>query len=289
MALPRDDTAVDYPIGATSSAGTVLHTEETERGLAIVLDRTAFHPLDGHWPDQPADRGHLHLDGGPAVPIVDALVGATEGERLFVGDDVPVRTGTAGWAFVVVHLAPRGSAVREGDTVRVVVDSEYRAALSIGHTACHLAALALDRALADAWTKTVPVDSLGSPAFDMLAIETSEIVAHGARDTYRIGRSLRKKGFDAASFDDAAAVAARVDEVLAAWTASDASVHVDVPDAALSARRSWVCDLPEGEARIPCGGTHVPSLADLGRVSVSLDVEDVEGARRVVMTTTATG
>lgn len=289
MALPSTDTVVDYPSGAAASAGAVLHAQETDRGLAVVLDRTAFHPVDGHWPDQPADRGALELADGSVVEIVDALVGATDGETLFLGADVPVRTGTAGWAFVVAHVVSAGSAVPAGDTVRVVVDESYRADLSIGHTACHLAALALDRALADAWTKPVPADALGAPAFDMLAIETSEILERGARDTYRIGRSLRKKGFAPAIFDDPETLAHRIDGILAEWIATDAAVHVDAPDAALGARRSWVCDLPDGTAAIPCGGTHVRSLAELGRVSVTFDVADVDGARRVVMHTAATG
>jgi len=292
MPFPDQDTVVEYPEGATESAGSVLHVEELApprpdvRGeLGVVLDRTAFHPVDGHWPDQPADRGRLILADGTGVDILDARVGATDGERLCVGRDVPVRTGTPGWAFVVVHVVPAGTPVHEGDRVGIFADAAYRDALSRGHTACHLASLALDRVVADAWSKEVQTDALGAPAFDALAIETSEIVRDGARDVYRIGRSLRKNGFDPAAFDDPAGVAARVEEVLAGWIASDAPVRVDAPEPGLGARRSWVCALPGREARIPCGGTHVTALGDLGRVSVSFDVADADGARRVVMTT----
>ena len=286
MSFRTEDTVVDYPSGATESAGTVLHVEETERGTAVVLDRTAFHPVDGHWPDQPADRGRLVLADGTAVDILDALVGATDGDRLFIGDDVPVRTGTEGWGFLVVHVVPAGVAIREGDRVEVVADAGYRAALSRGHTACHLASLALDRALAGAWSKEVQSDSLGAPAFDQLAIERSEILEDGARDTYRIGKSLRKKGFDPTAFDDVDALAARVDKTLAAWIATNAAVRVETPEPGIGARRSWVCALPEHEARIPCGGTHAHSLGELGSVTVGFEVTDVPGARTVVMTTT---
>ncbi len=288
MTLPTADTAVDYPRGAVESDGTVVHVADaTGDLLAVLLDRTAFHPVDAHWPDQPADRGMLEIAGGAVVPIVDAVVAATDGETLFLGDDVPVRTGTEGWVFAVAHLVPAGSPVAAGDAVRVVVDADHRAALSIGHTACHLASLALDRALTDAWSKPVPGDALGAPGFDAQAIETSTILERGSRDVYRIGKSLRRKGFDPAAFDDPAAVADRINAILAEWAATGAAVHVDAPDAGLSARRSWVCELPEGEARIPCGGTHAASLADLGTVSVAFAVEDVPGARQVVMTTTA--
>jgi alanyl-tRNA synthetase len=287
MPLPSADTIVEYPSGATASTGTVLHVEEVDGALAVVLDRTAFHPVDAHWPDQPADRGRLILADGTSVDIVDAQVGATDGERLHIGGDVPVRTGTPGWAFVVVHLVAKDAAVREGETVGVEVDAGFRTALSVGHTACHLASLALDRALAGSWTKPAPADPLGAPAFDQLAIERSEIIEHGARDTYRIGKSLRKKGFPPSVFDDPAAVADAVNEQLSEWVATDAPVRVETPEPGLGARRSWVCALPEGEARIPCGGTHVGALGALGRVAVAFEVDDADGARTVVMTTTA--
>lgn len=291
MPLPTDDTIVEYPSGSVSSRGTVLHVEDLDGARAVVLDRTAFHPVDANWPDQPADRGSLVLADGTAVDIMDAQVGAVDGERLYVGTEAAReargRAAEAEWATVVVHLVPPGTAIREGDVVAVDVDAGYRAALSAGHTACHLASLALDRVLADAWTKPAPADSLGAPAFDQLAIESSEIVEHGARDAYRIGKSLRKKGFPPSAFDDVAAVAAAVNEQLSAWIATDAPVHVEAPEPGIGARRAWVCALPEGEARIPCGGTHVDRLGALGRVAVAFEVADADGARHVVMTTTS--
>jgi alanyl-tRNA synthetase len=269
MPLPTTDTIVDFPSGAVRSTGTVLHVEESGGALRVVLDRTAFHPVAAQWPDQPADRGRLSLADGTAVDILDAQVLANGDARL------------------VVHLVAPDAPVREGDTVTVEVDAGFRAALSAGHTACHVASLALDRALADFWTKPAPTDSLGAPAFDQSAIERSEIVEHGARDTYRIGKSLRKKGFPPTAFDDPAAIADAVNTQLAEWIATDATVRVEAPEPGLGARRAWVCALPEGEARIPCGGTHVDRLGELGRVAVAFEVGDADGARTVVMTTTA--
>jgi hypothetical protein len=108
-------------------------------------------------------------------PVLDAVVGATAGEGILVGADIPVRTGAEGWAFVVVHVLPHDALVAAGDRAEVTVDAGYRAALSAGHTGCHLASLALDRALADAWGKDVPTDALGSPGFDALACQSSRI------------------------------------------------------------------------------------------------------------------
>ena len=85
------------------------------------------------------------------------------------------------------------------------VDAEHRAALSAGHTGCHLAAVALNAALAARWRKPVRTDGLGHPDFDQLAIVSSRIVPDGAVDTYRLGRSLRKKGFDVDGLADVTA------------------------------------------------------------------------------------
>lgn len=280
-------TVVTYPAGATTSRGTVVHVGEAPDGLlAIVLDQTAFHPVDTAWPDQPADRGTLEI-AGSRHRVVGAVVGASQGDTLALGPDVPVRTGTEGWTFVVAHLVEPGTPIAVGDTAEVTVDAAHRAALSAGHTACHLAALALDAALAGAWRKEAPSDALGAPAFDALAIQESRILPDGSRDVYRIGKSLRRKGFDPAALDDLDALVARVDAQLAAWIAAGGAVHVEPEGPTLADRRTWVCELPGGPARIPCGGTHVTGLGELAAVHVAFAARPVEGGLELVMTTTA--
>ncbi|GAA1692884.1 hypothetical protein GCM10009792_10930 [Microcella alkalica] len=286
MALPHRDTLVSYPDGVTASTGVVLHVEQLEEGLAaVILDSTACHPADTAWPDQPADRGLMRGAAGDAQ-IVDAVMGGVSDGRLHLGRELPVRTGTDGWTFVVGHIVD-GETPAEGDTVEVVVDAELRSALSAGHTACHLASLALDGALSDAWSKETPTDALGHPAFDQLAIVTSRIHEHGSADTYRIGKSLRRKGFVPASLDDPDAVAARANALLAGWVEAGGAVRVERDDDAITARRTWVCALPDGEVRIPCGGTHVDDLSAFAGLEVALERTEIEGGLQLVMTTTA--
>lgn len=282
LRMISSDTIVDYPEGATSSRGVVLATLPLPDGLGVVLDRTAFHAVDAGWPDQPADRGTL-----AGHPVLDAIVGATEGGEVLVGDAIPVRTGAEGWSFVVVHVVAPETRVSAGDEVEVTVDEGYRHALSAGHTACHLASLALDAALADAWTKAVPLDALGAPGFDALACASSRIHEHGSLDTYRIGRSLRRKGFDVTALDDIASVADAANARLAEWVATGAGIRIDRDGHGLGDRRRWVCELPGGEAVIPCGGTHLASLGELAAVRVDLARDDVEGGIALTMTTTA--
>lgn len=282
-------TAVDYPRGATASTSRVVHVHHRDARVAVVLERTAFHPVDAGWPDQPADRGVLRTAEGVVHPILDAVVAATQGDELMLGADIPVRTGTEGWTFVVAHLldgaAPSLPAV--GDHVTVEADAGYRTALSMGHTACHLASLALDAALAGAWRKEVPRDALGAPGFDALAIEESRIVEHGSHDRYRIGKSLRRRGFDPVALDDLARIEAHANGLLADWVASGAPVRIETDGPALADRRRWVCDLPGRAARIPCGGTHIDALSRVSAISVTLATAAADGGLELTMRTTA--
>lgn len=284
MTLPTADTRVTYPDGATNSDGTVLHVEGMPGGRsAVILDVTAFHPVDTAWPDQPADRGTL-TDARGTQPIVDAVTGGIHDGALHLGADLPVRTGTAGWVFVVAHLID-GVPPEIGEHVRVEVDVAHRRALSAAHTACHLAALALDAALADAWTKPAPTDALGNPAFDSLAIQQSRILPHGSVDTYRVGKSLRRKGFTVAALDDLEAVAARTDAQLAAWLAAGGVVQIARDDDGLSSRRTWTCALPDGVTDIPCGGTHIDDIAEISGISTSLEAVEAPGGLELTMRT----
>ncbi|MFF3602048.1 alanyl-tRNA editing protein, partial [Kitasatospora indigofera] len=288
--LSGADTIVSYPRGDTSNTGLVLHREALPRAddgsadgqrWAVLLDTTSCHPVNAGWPDQGADRAVLQpaaSDPTQATPVVDCVVAATDGTQLLLGADIPVRPGTPGWAFVVAHIVEDPSSLAEGERVELVVDAEYRRALSLGHSGCHLAALALNRAVAGRWGKEVRADGLGSPDFDGIAIESSLIGELGSVDSYRLNKSLRRKGFDADGLSDALPeIGAAINASLAEWTAGPGLIHIDAEGPRLSDRRYWVCELPDGTVRIPCGGTHARSLAELGAVTVALELGDVDG------------
>ena len=286
VSLPTVDTTVTYPAGAVESSGTVLHVSDADGARVVLLDTTAVHPVDAGWPDQGADRAVLTTADGTSHEIRDAVVAATDGTDLFLGADIPVKKGTEGWAFTVAHLLPAGAAVREGDSVRIDVDAAYRSALSAGHTACHLASLALNRQLAGAWKKDVLSDAAGNPNFDALAIETSTITEHGSTDVYRLGKSLRRKGFVPDTLlADLPAAEAGINAILADWTATGAEVRIECDGVGLTDMRRWSVDLPGGTVSIPCGGTHAASLKETGGIQVTLTTEEGDGAVTVTMDT----
>ncbi|WP_104199872.1 metal-dependent hydrolase [Cryobacterium sp. Y29] len=288
MTLPTEDTRVLYPSGAIDTQATVLHSEPLGDGrFAVLLDATCVHPVDAGWPDQGPDLALLH-HGAAFWPVEDCIVGATDGSTLYIGDDIPVAKGTPGWAFVVVHVVD-ATGLNAGDTVTVEVDDGLRDATSAGHTSCHLASLALNDALSGRWKKEVRPDALGAPDFDGLAIDESLIGPNASVDTYRLGKSLRKKGFSVDGLAEAlASVEATVNATLAGWVGTHAEVRIDRDGYLLTDRRYWVCELPDASVRIPCGGTHVTSLGTLGAVTVTLTLHDLNGTDVLTMNTSAT-
>jgi alanyl-tRNA synthetase len=291
MTLPLTDTLVTYPAGSVLDRATVLSVVVRDADVVVLTDATPFHPVDPRWPDQGTDLGTLTCAGGSAT-VVEATMGATDGTDLLVGEDVTVRRGTPGWVFVVAHLLPVDAPLPvEGEEVTLAVDGAHRAALSAGHTACHVVALALNAALADRWRGPFGsggrTDGLGNPDFDQLAITSSVIDPFGATDAYRVGKSLRKKGFDPTDLQGALpGVADRANHLLAGWVAGGAPVELEVSGPRLTDLRTWICRLPEGTQRIPCGGTHLSSLNELSDIRVALTFDAAAG--ELVMTTAAT-
>ncbi|MHA7984162.1 metal-dependent hydrolase [Rathayibacter sp. CAU 1779] len=287
MPLPSTDTVVLYPTANAESlraGAVVLHVQPYGDGHEVVLlDRTPAHPIDRAWPDQGPDRGTILVDERE-LPLLDVVVAATDGTGLFIGDEIPVRRGTEGWAFVVAHVLETPSRIAVGDEAVVAVDERHRRALSVGHTLCHLASLALNAALADRWSKPAREDALGRPDFDHEAIQSSTIVPNGSVDVFRLNKSLRRKGFATDGLAESLTALTEITAAaLAQWVATDAAVHIERDGDGLGDPRYWVCELPEASARIACGGTHVSRLGELGSVSVQFELGDDAGTLMLTM------
>lgn len=107
----------------------------------------------------------------------------------------------------------------------------------------------------------------------------------GSVDTYRLGKGLRKRGFSADQLADALPeVTAEANRLLVGWLRAGGRVSVEVDGELLTDPRWWVCELPEGRARIPCGGTHLSDVAELSAVAVAHEVS-ADGTELVARTT----
>lgn len=280
-------TIVAFADGAVTGNSVVTRVEGSPDGVVVIVDATPFHPVDHTWPDQPGDSGVL-IAGDARADVTEAVMAASSAEGEFaVGSDIPVKRGAEGWTWLVGHrIATDAPAwLVPGTVVTLSVDAGRRAGLSRGHTACHLASLALDLAVGDLWRKDPGADALGNPDFEGRANQSSRIHEDGAVDEYRLGKSLRRAGFDTETF--AATLEereARINAQLAAWVASGAASRIETDGSTIVDRRRWHCELPEGEAVILCGGTHAPSLAEFTSIEVRLDLTDPQ---LLVMTTLA--
>ncbi|GGO84916.1 metal-dependent hydrolase [Wenjunlia tyrosinilytica] len=284
MPLPLPTTKVTFPSGSVEGRSTVLAVHPLPDGrYGVVTEETPFHPLDHTWPDQPADTGTLA--DLKVVDVLTAATNATEGGELFIGEDIPVRRGDEEWTWLALHIVDEDPSALVGTEAALHVDADRRAALSTAHTGCHLLALALNEALAGRWRKDARTDALGSPDFDSLAMASSRIAEGASTDVYRLGKSLRKKGFTTEGLaDDLPAITEAVNARLSGWLAAEAPVSIEVPGPELTAHRKWTCALPETTASLSCGGTHPHSLAELSSLTTVLSLNE-DGTELTAVTT----
>lgn len=247
----------------------------TSEATYVVTDVTPFHPVSHIWPDHPADKGTMTVNG-KSSDVIDCQVGAVElaSGELYVGQTIPVKRDTEGWAFVVVHILPFTDTFGAGDIALLDVDKEYQLSLSRGHSAGHIAYLALNKVLAqNYWRKDADrKDPHGNYDFNSYAQETSFVTPDKCLDTYRLGKTLRKRGLNSADMlSDLKSIEQQVNVLLGDWLKRDVAITVDCHGEHLTDSRYWQCDLGEGEiAVIPCGGTHASHLSDFGSIHVTL-------------------
>ena len=253
----------------------VQFVQSTSEATHVVTDVTPFHPVSHIWPDHPADKGTMTVNG-KSFDVVDCQVGAVElvSGELYVGQAIPVKRDTEGWAFVVVHILPFTDTFGAGDIALLDVDKEYQLSLSRGHSAGHIAYLALNKVLAqNYWRKDADrKDPHGNYDFNSYAQETSFVTPDKCLDTYRLGKTLRKRGLNSADMlSDLKSIEQQVNVLLGDWLKRDVAITVDCHGEHLTDSRYWQCDLGESEiAVIPCGGTHASHLSDFGSIHVTL-------------------
>lgn len=269
----RSGTITSFAGGGLREAACVLFVAQSDDGWLVVTDRSPFHPVSLSWPDQPGDRGWLTLADGRRLAVLDSCEGLVNRLTglLATGEAArALKRFDPDLAAVVLHVVEAAPLV--GEAVTLDVDPRFREALSLQHTGVHLAALALNRCAAPFWTKDPQdPDALSAPNLDKTAIEHSEIGPEGSTDRYRLGKSLRKKGFDAAGFlADLPRHVATMNATLRQMLHSPAPVRITPGEGPLGDRRLWSTTLDGVVASMPCGGTHVADLSDLAGIEVML-------------------
>lgn len=288
LIAPAARFLVTFSGGSLHETGHVLFAATRDNQTFVVTDRTPFHPVSLRWPDQPGDQGKIAIDG-KSFTISDAWTGLIDRatSRLVLADDAAGMRPQGDEIFsVVVHVIDAALDVSAwpGKTVELTVDKQRRHVLSAPHTAVHLAALALNQVAGSYWTKPYDdLDGLGHANLDKAAVSGSLIAAHLSTDHFRLGKSLKKKGFNRDGFlAELAEIAVQIEAQVSKWLASGAAISVTPAQSGLDDVRIWHCALDGRTATIPCGGTHVASLSEIGGVNVKL-MESEDG---FTMTTT---
>ncbi|MCF1429121.1 MAG: alanyl-tRNA editing protein [Shewanella sp.] len=254
----------------------------------LVTDVTPFHPVSHIWPDQPADKGTVTFDG-QSIDVIDCLIGAwdCDNQQLYAGKDIPIKRDEPGWYFVVVHQLAGNISLDTDKEVELNVDADYQQSLSRPHSGAHLSALALNKVLQQRfWRKEAGrLDALGQYDFHSYAEQTSFVTPHACIDTYRMGKTLKKRGFNNDDFVAALAeVKAAVNTQLNDWLAINEAITMHREGDALTDSRYWQTQLDGKRISIPCGGTHVSHMSELKGLQIELkrnDDGDVEMITRV--------
>ena len=200
-----------------------------ERG-GIVLDRTVFYAAAG---GQPGDKGTLEIEGGGVCPIAIAVYDADKA--------------------TIVHVPHDGSPrPRPGQSVRAVLDWDTRAKLMRMHTCLHLLC-----------------------ALVKFPVTGGQVGAEEGRLDFDI---------EDASAVDKDTLTSRLNELIAA---DHPVTERWITDAELEANpglvRTMAVKPPAGSGKVrlvvigengtidlqPCGGTHVRSTGEVGRVDVT--------------------
>ena len=266
-----EGTLVTFAGGSLHEAAVVVFSAEVAGEWLVLTDRSPFHPVSLSWPDQPGDRGWL-ICGPNRIRVLDSREGLLNRRTglLSVGEAArALKRSDPDLTSVVLHVSEAAPTTK---AVTLEVDATFRAALSLQHTGVHLAALALNRVAAGFWGKDPQdPDSLGAPNLDKAAVTCSEISEEASTDHYRFGKSLRKKGFDAAGFlADLPARATDLNEALRGLLATPAPIRISPAEGPLADRRLWSTRLDGVDVAMPCGGTHLADLADLTEITVSM-------------------
>lgn len=275
-------TRVTYPAGAVTGESLIVRAffkPIDQSALHVVVDETPFHPMDYWWPDQPGDRGSLLLKNEHREVFDSTIIGVSPQGTFYSSESIPVARGKMGWRFLVAHLITPFDVEPDclvGEPAQMRVDATYRLRLSGAHTVSHLVALALNKVTRGAWSSSDPErDSLGNPDLAKAAIVQSHIGELSSIDRYRLGRSLYREGFDVrahlARADQREELRRAIEGQVATWLEEEALVRMTGDTSFLDAARLWECQLSDGPARVPCGGTHVGSLAELRHVRVDVD------------------
>lgn len=284
--VPKSSTLVSFFRGEIEDTGHIVLLYSDETRNVIVCDRSPFHPQDNIWPDQPGDTGRIVWND------TIAHVSDTVTWPIYIFDEDPVfdpmlrtKRQDENYIFLTAHIVRDITTLDQptsfsslltsesiGIEVQMQVDEDYRQRLNRAHSASHLMGLALNKATARLWLKDTVRDTLGNPHFERATLQESRIYPGRSVDVYRIGKSLRKSGFDTVLFmSDLPRLEGEVAQTLNQWITEYAAepITIQADSDLLNAQRRWTSKFGDIDVSMPCGGTHPKHIGDVGPQNVT--------------------
>ena len=274
------DTLITFQQGDTNGISTILASINlNEEECAIFCKKTPFHPVNSRWSDQPGDKGNIMVEEH-TIPVIDTQTWCFNRSTMEIKSHNAIkRSDSHAWLLLIAHIVLKKECPPNliGKNVELNVDKAYRHHLSAQHTGCHISILAFNQHLNPFWKKQIEKDPLDSFDFNANAIETSKISENNSIDRFRIGKSLRKKGFNHSLFlENFHTIPNQVNNTLKTWLATPAKITMLSDAETLSSQRTWCCNLNGIPVKIPCGGTHLDSTSALEKIEVALEKENDE-------------
>lgn len=278
--MPAFTSTITFHNGSCMEKSRVSAIAQHGGDFIVIAAETPFHPRDYQWPDQPEDKGYIENADGKRLDLSDVVcVAISPGGILYVGEEIPVKKNNADWYFCVGHaIAGERPEFTQNDIITLQVDRAHRSALSRAHSAAHLMSLALNRTLSPLWRKEAEwLDPLGAPNFDRVAVAASSISPLRSDDRYRIGKSLRKKGFSSEGLRaDIRTYEEEINTQLGLWLQQGSHITQRAEGNGLASYRYWCAEIDNMSVEIPCGGTHPQTFAEIGEITATLDMPDDE-------------
>ncbi len=270
---------IDYRYECAQIDAQIVAISEFEGKTLVVLDNTCCHARDLKWSDQSADKGVLRF-AGQAFDLCDCFA-FTQADELALSFAAELDDTVKLVAHVVdVNLAE--CPFKLGDVLRVERDQAHRLAMSAGHTACHIACIAINKAMHGFWKKPVPCDDAEHYDFDKLALRSSVIHDYGSEDIYSLSKSMKKKGLDIAAVKAAVGeIEQAINDDLYAWSQQGIGCQLNPQQGTIADFRQWQGQFNGWNVTIPCGGTHLQGPLAIQSLAVSLVLDD----STLVMTT----
>ncbi|WP_338884371.1 MULTISPECIES: hypothetical protein [Xenorhabdus] len=275
-----------FMTGQLSLNAIVIDVFKYDDGYIVITNNSPFYPQNYKWGDQKSDIGVIAFNNH-TLNIVKTYTAVIIDGKICIGHDIPDKLNSEDKLIPAHYLESLNGLECQsmvGEKVKLSVDAEARYKISAAHSMTHFMSLALNKVANKYWNKDYDTDSLGNYNLDKAAIFKSSISELKSVDTYRFGKSLKKKGFDKASFlANIVSINEEMNLILKNWLSTGSEIQVEYTSKNIEDFRLWKSTVENRPVVIPCGGTHIKNTEEIQDVKVEIKPE--ENDEYIVITT----